>query len=85
MSLPHLLKFTFYSVGSGGQFSQVFDLRPLSYLEHYRGYNIVIHPVQEIAIHLSSLCTTRSRASGRICSSSIYMYVAHDKIYLVFQ
>ena len=31
---PHLLKFTIYFVGSGGQLSWVFDLRPLSYLEH---------------------------------------------------
>ena len=33
---PHLLKFTIYFVGSGGQLSGVFDLRPLSYLEHCR-------------------------------------------------
>ena len=31
---PHLLKFTIYFVGSRGQLSLVFDLRPLSDLEH---------------------------------------------------
>ena len=31
---PHLLKCTIYFVGSGGQLSRVFDLRPLSYLDH---------------------------------------------------
>ena len=30
----HLLKFLIYYVGSGGQLSPVFDLRPISYLEH---------------------------------------------------
>ena len=29
---PHLLKFPIYFVGSGGQRSRVFELRPLSYL-----------------------------------------------------
>ena len=31
---PHLLKFPIYFVGPGGQLSWVYDLRPLSYLEH---------------------------------------------------
>ena len=32
---PYLLKFsTNYFVGAGGQLSQVFDPRPLSYLKH---------------------------------------------------
>ena len=31
---PHLLKFTIYFVGSGGQLSWVFDLRTLSDLDH---------------------------------------------------
>ena len=30
----HLLKFTIYFVGAGGQLFWVFDLEPLSYLEH---------------------------------------------------
>ena len=34
VGLPHLLKFPIYFVGSGGQLSQVFELRSLCYLEH---------------------------------------------------
>ena len=30
----NILKSTIYFVGSGGQLSRVFDLRPLCYLEH---------------------------------------------------
>ena len=32
---PHLLKFPIYFDGSGGKLSRVFDLRPLSYLQHW--------------------------------------------------
>ena len=40
---PHLLKFTIYFVMSGGQLSQFFDLRFLSYLEHWTGVVAKVH------------------------------------------
>ena len=37
MGLPTSSQVSIYFVGSGGQLSRVFDLRPLSYLEHCAG------------------------------------------------
>ena len=45
---PHLLEFTIHFVGSGCQLSVVFDLRPLSCLEHWPRLTEVQYGCQNI-------------------------------------
>ena len=50
---PHLLKFTIYFVRSGCQLSRFFDLRPLSYLQHWQGVcDGEVSAKQQLTVHV---------------------------------
>ena len=74
---PNLLKFTIQIIGSRSQLCQVFDLRPLSYLEHWLTGLVSWHAkISPPSLLLNCTCLGKNLPGPILACAKIYMQVA---------